>query len=196
MLAYSGWMAYALSLLLAPTAAVSSFLRAPVPLAALGAAWALFAARTAPATFYAYAAFPAFFWHHALARLRTVTVPSVGGRAVLWRAVQLTAALASLLAMVVRRAVASDNHALTGVQVGYTHRAVWAAGFVLIGVGWPLAAWPAGLAARHRALSAAWPAACVLAAVFPLLSVDKAESVPLMYVCSLLEVQGVLTSVD
>jgi hypothetical protein len=44
--------------------------------------------------------------------------------------------------------------------------------------------WPTGKAAAHPALTLAWVASCVGGAIFPLLSVNKEESIPLMYVLS------------
>jgi phosphatidylinositol glycan class N len=60
------------------------------------------------------------------------------------------------------------------------HRSVWSAVFVLIGLVWPVTAWPAGMMSKNRALTAAWMTSCLVSAVFPLLSVNKEESIPLM----------------
>ena len=51
---------------------------------------------------------------------------------------------------------------------------------MLIGVVWPLVAWPRTMLLNR--LHAAWAALCLATAVFPLLSVHKEESVPTMCV--------------
>jgi hypothetical protein len=105
MFAYSGWMAYTASLLLAPTATSPSMFRSPLPLAALAALWAFLVARHAPVSFYAYGAFPVFFWHHAISRLRTYATgmdnTHVSATTVLLRTAQFAVVVASLLGMVV-----------------------------------------------------------------------------------------------
>jgi len=62
--------------------------------------------------------------------------------------------------------------ALQCMVFGYTNRAVWSVGFVVIGVVWPLACWSRG----RGKLFFAWPAFCTVTAVFPLLPVDPSES--------------------
>ena len=70
---------------------------------------------------------------------------------------------------------------LTCFKLGYTHREVWSIGFATIGLFWPLF-WPRNAATENWKLLLAWVAVCLGTAVFPLLSVDKQESMPLMYV--------------
>lgn len=70
---------------------------------------------------------------------------------------------------------------LTWPKLGYTHREVWSIGFAVIGLLWPLL-WPKKAAAENWKLLLAWVGVCLGTAVFPLLSVDKQETMPLMYV--------------
>jgi hypothetical protein len=79
--------------------------RSPLPLTALTALGAFFVARHAPVSFYAYGAFPVFFWHHAISRLRTYASgmdnTQVSVTTVLLRTSQFVVVIASLLGMVV-----------------------------------------------------------------------------------------------
>jgi GPI ethanolamine phosphate transferase 1 len=61
-------------------------------------------------------------------------------------------------------------------KAAYTHRSIWSVGFVFMGFIWPAFSWPRKLVAQHRSLLTAWAASCLATAVFPLLAVDKKES--------------------
>jgi phosphatidylinositol glycan class N len=73
-LAYTGWIAFAgAHVLLPPAAEIAPGAGSPgvggvVAVALLGAAWAAFAVQGKPGTYYAYVAFPVYFWYAALAR--------------------------------------------------------------------------------------------------------------------------------
>ncbi|KAA1466912.1 PigN-domain-containing protein [Dentipellis sp. KUC8613] len=171
--AYTGWIAYATAFILAPPVSLSpskSSSPSPSPSiltilagATVAAFWTVFAIEKAPWTFFVYVVFPVFFWHGAIARVSSVKVGSmqagvrVGG--VLKAAGTVLGAAGVLQCMV----------------FGYTHRAIWSLGFVLIGAVWPLAAWPREVVRTHSRLLGAWAAACVATAAFPLLRVDPEE---------------------
>jgi phosphatidylinositol glycan class N len=188
MIAYTGWMAYTASILLAPTTPVGHiWLRSPTTLAALLAIWGFFARQRSPWSFYIYGAFPVYFWHHAAARLwpqvslglqgRSIKASSIGR----W-AVQSVGVLFAMLSMVVGihffvHCISIHSH----FQVGYTHRSMWSAGFLIIGVFWPAMFWPRFMFnTPRRLLSISWVLICLLCAAFPLLSVNKEESIPLV----------------
>lgn len=69
-------------------------------------------------------------------------------------------------------------------QVAYTHRNIWSCGFVLIGVIWPLLQWPTSILQNNRPLLSVWIGLCLVTAVFPMLDVNKTESLPTMYASS------------
>ncbi|KAG6917065.1 hypothetical protein DXG01_004037 [Tephrocybe rancida] len=57
----------------------------------------------------------------------------------------------------------------------YTHRFIWSIGFALIGVVWPIT-WPIEKLKQFRHTVTAWAVLCLVAAIFPVLSVEKQES--------------------
>jgi phosphatidylinositol glycan class N len=65
-------------------------------------------------------------------------------------------------------------------QAAYTYRSIWSVGFVIIGVLWPHCAWPSSTLSQNRKLVLQWTFSCLVTAVFPLLAVDKKESLPTM----------------
>lgn len=65
--------------------------------------------------------------------------------------------------------------------MGYTHRSIWSVGFIIIGVVWPLT-WPVALRKDNTVAALVWGVSCVVTSVFPLLPVNMAESLIMMYV--------------
>jgi len=51
-----------------------------------------------------------------------------------------------------------------------------------MGVVWPIVSWPSGILDKHRTLYVCWAVACVFTGIFPLLGVEKKESLSAMYV--------------
>ncbi|KIJ33852.1 hypothetical protein M422DRAFT_264143 [Sphaerobolus stellatus SS14] len=124
---------------------------------------ALLAMRHSPLTYYAYVAFPIWFWISAtksLWKLKTVDL----GNPFSWLAGGI-AVIASLLAMV----------------AGYTHRSIWSIGFLVIGLFWPIMT---ALGPTYRkqdiGLWTAWTVSCLCTAIFPVLSVQKTEDIRAM----------------
>lgn len=68
------------------------------------------------------------------------------------------------------------------MKVAYTHRSIWSAGFVVSGVVWPLLFWPRQMWVQHRRTALAWVLTSLVTAIFPLLPVDKQESIAVMCV--------------
>ncbi|GLB34289.1 putative phosphatidylinositolglycan class N (PIG-N) [Lyophyllum shimeji] len=166
--AYVGWAVYASLYIFRPADYVmasrsstwSSFVHATAGVTLAGF-WALFAVQRAPWSFYVYIAFPCYFWHQFLSR----------GLLGLWS--QLRASRVSywqVLGSVVMTLVV-----LQGMVVGYTYRFVWSIGFALIGVVWPMT-WPKGVLWKYFGSAGLWGGLCLAAGIFPVLSVEKKES--------------------
>ncbi|KAG9124370.1 Glycosyl phosphatidyl inositol anchor synthesis, partial [Ceratobasidium sp. 392] len=64
--------------------------------------------------------------------------------------------------------------------LAYTHRELWTLLFVILGVVWPLVAWPKNFYQQNLALSLAWTMGCLTSGVFTVLSVEKTESIALI----------------
>lgn len=64
--------------------------------------------------------------------------------------------------------------------IAYTHRELWTVLFVVLGVVWPLLAWPKNFYRQNFALSLGWTAGCLGTGAFTVLSVEKTESVLLI----------------
>ncbi|KAI0920282.1 hypothetical protein AcW1_002067 [Taiwanofungus camphoratus] len=173
--AYLGWIAFgAVSILLPQDITRDDVFGPPHSLVVdLGAVivllsfWSLFSVQRSPWSFYLYVCFPCYFWHQVILRGRSLLFHYLGDRelrastvlTVLFRGCLVVAALESMV-------------------IAYTHRAVWSVGFILIGVIWPLCSWPSDIRSRHGLLLLLWSLACLGTAVFPLLSVEKQESIP------------------
>ena len=65
-------------------------------------------------------------------------------------------------------------------QAAYTYRSIWSVGFTIIGVLWPYCAWPSLTLSQNWKLALQWTLSCLITSVFPLLPVDKKESLPTM----------------
>lgn len=64
-------------------------------------------------------------------------------------------------------------------QAAYTHRSIWSVGFILVGLIWPFA-WGDRTRSENWGWRFVWGAVCVITGIFPLLSVDKRESLASM----------------
>ncbi|CDO69965.1 hypothetical protein BN946_scf184836.g39 [Trametes cinnabarina] len=164
--AYLGWIAFGAASILVPSSMADVADSAAFHLVAaaiLGGFWALFTKQRSPWSFYVYIAFPCYFWDQALSRASGPLLKFVregGAGPVMRYALRGGLVVAALQSMV----------------AGYTHRYIWSAWFVVIGVLWPFVAWPRELLAKHWRLLLAWTASCLVTAVFPLLNVHQAES--------------------
>lgn len=63
---------------------------------------------------------------------------------------------------------------------GYSVRQVFAVLLVGMGLVWPIVGTESAFLRREKKLVAAWSGACVVLAVFPLLPVEKGESIAVM----------------
>ncbi|OSD03803.1 PigN-domain-containing protein [Trametes coccinea BRFM310] len=162
--AYLGWIAFCAVSILDPHSATTKALRFHVAAAAvLVGFWAVFAKQRSPWSFYVYIVFPCYFWDQALSRASGPMLESLRqGRA------------RALMNYTIRGALVVA--ALQSMVAGYTHRSIWSAWFVIIGVLWPLSSWTRELLAKHWRLLLCWTAACLGTAVFPLLDVHQQES--------------------
>ncbi|KAI0826505.1 PigN-domain-containing protein [Trametes gibbosa] len=162
--AYIGWIVFGAVSVLLP-ASQSAKHAVPfhlVTTAVLGGFWALFAKQRSPWSFYIYIIFPCYFWDQALVRGAGPLLEYV------WRG-----RVTSLIGNVLRGVLVVA--ALQSMVAGYTHRSIWSAWFVAIGVLWPLLSWPSGFFSRNRNLCLQWTVVCLCTAVFPLLSVHQQE---------------------
>ncbi|RDB20194.1 GPI ethanolamine phosphate transferase 1 [Hypsizygus marmoreus] len=125
--------------------------------------WILFAIQQSPWTFYLYIAFPCYFWQQFFVQ----AIPGLWARRET-RAVNYLRFLASILMVVC---------VLQGMVVAYSHRFIWSIGFIVIGVLWPMT-WPKDTLSQYWSTAVLWAALCLATSVFPLLSVEKVESLP------------------
>ncbi|KAJ7146305.1 PigN-domain-containing protein [Mycena epipterygia] len=165
--AYIGWAAYASLFIFRPldTYSVKSRGRDAITafaLITLGAFWTLFAIQRSPWTYYLYIAFPCYFWQQfmvqALPLLRTSAsqIHRLGYTRIVLYSCLVIAALQSMVA-------------------AYVHRSIWSVGFLVIGTAWPLSSWTKESRSR-LSMPYFWTASCLVTGIFPLLSVDKTES--------------------
>jgi phosphatidylinositol glycan class N len=163
---YMGWMLYSAVFVLQHYVALpgASMTASSAALYSASGVFAMlagkFAKERAPIVYYLYAAFPCFFW----------------GQVASARAQFKTASLT-------RRNVVFFAFVLAAMElcvVGYFRRAAWSVGLVLIGVVWPLVAFSPEFMQQNRGAGAAWTVSCLITAVFPVLPVEKGESLPLM----------------
>ncbi|KAF9000322.1 Phosphatidylinositolglycan class N-domain-containing protein [Cyathus striatus] len=166
--AYIGWAAYAALFVFRPLDYMSglegtaAMLVNGLAIASFAAFSGLFYVQKSPVTFYAYIFFPCFFWREVLVQ----GLPSI--RSWLSRrhdyrsiATRTFIVFATLQCMV----------------LGYTHRVVWSAGFLILGALWPLS-WPSEMdKPEYDVVRFDWRVMCLINAIFPLLGVDKKESI-------------------
>ncbi|KAI6012879.1 Phosphatidylinositolglycan class N-domain-containing protein [Pisolithus microcarpus] len=163
--AYLGWAAYASISLLPPVNSISTSRSRVIDVgtvAVLLGFWAAFWIQNSPWTFYVYVAFPCYFWREFCSRgvpalRRCVFESSLTYRSLFAQSILVISALQTMV-------------------VAYTHRSIWSVGFVVVGVLWPLITWPSSLLSQNRGLVGLWCGSCIVIGVFPLLAVDKEES--------------------
>lgn len=163
---YVGFMLYSTSFILRthvfPSATTPSLFGPALVLAAFTALATRFVIERAPLTYYLYAAFPSFFWGSILAD------PSP---------------LLALLARTTPRLVAATALVALTLELmvyGYFRREVFAAIILGMGLVWPLVGTGRLFREGNRALLRVWAGACFVLAVFPLLPVEKGESLPVV----------------
>ncbi|KAL1754437.1 Phosphatidylinositolglycan class N-domain-containing protein [Schizophyllum commune] len=124
--------------------------------------FAFFAAQHSPWTYYLYVSFPVYFWYTfardgrpVLRRLATEARSRPGN--LVWHAGLVGG---SLMAM----------------MLAYTQRYIWTVGYLVIGLLWPATSWSATARRKMGYAAVLWPLVCLASAVFPMLSVDKTES--------------------
>ncbi|KAH9482188.1 GPI ethanolamine phosphate transferase 1 [Psilocybe cubensis] len=169
--AYLGWAAYASLFLFRPLDYTTSVLKPSNQdirkalnagsWTILAAFWLSFSVQRSPWSFYVYITFPCYFWNQFLSQVVTTSGILINFN---WRKGALVLVNSSLVVV-----------ALFGMVVGYTHRSVWSIGFGILGLAWPLSWNPDVRAAHWRSLTF-WTVSCLATSVFPLLSVDKSES--------------------
>jgi phosphatidylinositol glycan class N len=187
--AYIGWAAYASLFLFRPLDYItgplklsqSSYIVSSATYTTLIAFWILFAIQRSPWTFYVYIAFPCYFWRQFLLQV----IPALQNRLpnqpinYLEVATRGCVTFAILQGMVVCTYMFLCVRCFTRLQAAYTHRRIWSIGFLLIGVAWPFT-WPKEKRRSHLSLLVTWSTLCIIASIFPLLSVEKQESLPSM----------------
>ncbi|KAF9221780.1 PigN-domain-containing protein [Gyrodon lividus] len=168
-MAYLGWAVYS-SISVIPASDIlpaSSFPRKVVDalavLALLGSG-IVFWVQKSPWTFYIYVAFPCYFWREfclrgAPAVLRAVSQSSFSYRQLCTQGLLVVVALQSMVA-------------------AYMHRSIWSVGFAIIGILWPYCTWSSSVLSQNWSLALQWSLSCLVTGVFPLLAVDKKESLP------------------
>ncbi|KAI6030169.1 Phosphatidylinositolglycan class N-domain-containing protein [Pisolithus marmoratus] len=165
--AYLGWAAYTSISLLPPVAPLSASRKWAIDVGAIGVLlgfWAAFWIQKSPWTFYVYVAFPCYFWREFCSRgipalRRCVSESSLTYRNLFTQLILVISALQSMV-------------------LAYTHRPIWSVGFVVVGLLWPLFTWPSSLLSQNWKLVGLWCGSCIVTGVFPLLAVDKEESLP------------------
>lgn len=186
--AYVGWAAYtSISLLPAPdTPPVLSARKGIVDVFTLltffGSAIA-FWIQNAPWTFYVYVAFPCYFWRVFYLRgvpslLRAVSQSSFSSRQLCTYGLLVIVSLQSMVVCPFLRPEVMAHR--SRLQAAYTYRYMWSVGFIIIGVLWPYYGWPSSALSQNRQLALQWAFSCLVTSVFPLLPVDKQESLPTM----------------
>jgi phosphatidylinositol glycan class N len=188
--AYIGWAAYASLFIFKPHDVHASrgvFAVTIVAMLFVLASWTLFAIQRSPPTFYLYVIFPCYFWQQFIlkaARPLRVWVQAKGRDRTYYIRLLVRAGLvmAALQSMVVCTRVSSTSSVYLISQAAYTHRSLWSGGFVLMGIAWPLFSLPKKMLLDHCLLFLSWALACLITAVFPLLGVDKKESLCAMQV--------------
>ncbi|KIY66248.1 PigN-domain-containing protein [Cylindrobasidium torrendii FP15055 ss-10] len=169
-LAYSGWSAYTSLFVfknnLTPSTSSISTLMGVTALTILIGLWTIFFIEHAPITYHLYVVFPVYFWQQFFSKGWQWFHPSY-----LRRIVSRKPLLTILLV----------GGSLGSMVVAYTHRSIWSIGFVVIGLVWPILGWTKDERERvGRQTMAMWMFCCSVSAVFPLLSVEKTESLLLI----------------
>ncbi|KAH0832285.1 Phosphatidylinositolglycan class N-domain-containing protein [Lanmaoa asiatica] len=186
-IAYIGWAAYT---------SVSLFPTLDTPPASTARTWlvdafalstflcsaTIFWMQNSPGAFYLYIAFPCYLWRQfslrgapALVKVISDSQSYFSPRRFLIYAFLV---VASLQGMVVRASLhpAGVHGPKFPFQAAYTHRWIWCAGFFIIGVVWPYCTWPSSTLSQNWKLALQWSLSCLVTGVFPLLPVDKKET--------------------
>lgn len=121
----------------------------------------------APPSYYLYALFPAFFF--------SVVLSDPWPFIQLGRDLKAHASVGKILASTV--VVVS---ALQTMVWGYSVRQVFAALLLGMGIAWPIIGMENAFVRREKKLVGAWGASCAILAIFPLLPVEKGESIAVM----------------
>lgn len=188
--AYVGWAAYTSisvfpSLDIPPASAV--LVDAFTLLIFCGSA-IVFWMQNSPWTLYLYVAFPCYFWREFYLRgaptlLKTISKSSFSSRQL---CIYGLLVVVSLQSMVVCASLCSTFMVCELLlQAAYTYRAIWSVGFVIIGILWPYCSWSPATLSQNCKLALKWAFSCLVTAVFPLLPVDKKESLSTVYVSSI-----------
>ncbi|KWU43661.1 PigN-domain-containing protein [Rhodotorula sp. JG-1b] len=168
-LGYTGFMAYTALAIFANGASSAptppSSLLSLLPLVAFALLALRFAAERAPITYYLYAIFPTFFWHRVLRQIPAWLATLRQARS--QRAVSLPRlAVDALAAILVVEAMAygySDRRAFTAIAYG-------------MGMVWPVVMLEPRFKVEQEKLLQVWQAVMAVLGVFPLLPVEKGES--------------------
>ncbi|KAK7063739.1 PigN domain-containing protein [Favolaschia claudopus] len=161
--AYTGWAAYASLFIFRPLDKQlprSTGVITGIAGVALAAFWSLFAIQRSPWTYYLYIAFPCYFWHQV--GVQVLPLLRSQGQRVPYGQIAFYGGLVF--------------GALQCMAAAYMHRSIWSVGFLLIGVVWPLSSWTKESRSR-MSRPYLWTVSCLVTGIFPLLSVDKNESV-------------------
>ena len=172
-LGYTGFMAYTALAIFANGASSAptppSSLLSLLPLVAFALLALRFAAERAPITYYLYAIFPTFFWHRVLRQIPAWLATLRQARS--QRAVSLPRlAVDALAAILVVEAMAygySDRRAFTAIAYG-------------MGMVWPVVMLEPRFKVEQEKLLQVWQAVMAVLGVFPLLPVEKGESLATM----------------
>lgn len=165
-LAYTGWAAYASIYILRPPPAPKSPFKSYVTLISaivLLGSWTFFAIQRSPLTFYIYIVFPCYFWRQFLFQAFPLMKSRLKSRG---SQIKYGSLLFLTLSVIL---------VLQGMVAAYTHRSIWSVGFILVGLIWPFA-WEDRTRYENWGWRFVWGAVCVITGIFPLLSVDKRES--------------------
>lgn len=137
---------------------------------------ARFAVERAPVAYYLYAVFPAFFWHQVFRQAGPLiaSVSSEGDQA-------LRQGSNTTLSRLVRDSVLVLV-AIEAMAYGYSDRRAFAAIAYGMGMSWPTLMLPTSFKVKEEKLLQVWRAVMALVGVFPLLPVEKGESLLTMYV--------------
>lgn len=183
---YLGSMAYSLAFILRTYVVPASSLPparsfassrgrwATLPL--LLALYAKLALERAPATYFAYALFPAIFWGRAIDDAPLfLTAWKLG-----LRRFSGTSSPSRALALALLTRAALALAALELMVLGYLHRLAWTIGFLLLAFFWPAFGITQEARIRHEGVLFLWIVVCGACAVFTVGGVEKEESVPLL----------------
>ncbi|TDL27113.1 PigN-domain-containing protein [Rickenella mellea] len=170
---YIGWAAFSAASLISsdstgPSPSRTSRLGLPIIAGSvLLGFWGRFAVQKSPWTYYAYVAFPCYFWYETI----RLTLPfALRGTSHSQSAGLSTFQLKSL------GISAAVILSLQGMVAAYTNRAIWSIGFVAIGVYWPLVHWPSSIRQEDPIFLVRWAISCLSTALFPLRDVEQRES--------------------